>query len=181
MRVLRYQKDIKGEFLIAVSAELFIHLSFITLYNDSEMKGKTRGGERDRGVGACGLGMAGVCRALVSPEGNGASSSPPRFPVRSQIGGKAAAFCPPQLVAEVTLVPKNPATKLFKISLRAAKSCGFCLMIQDTNRIGRDVRRFLSPESPVEKRRMLGVNLLKCVLVFLSLSSLVLLLGDRGA
>lgn len=78
-KVLRYQKDIKGEFLIAVSAELFIHLSFITLYNDSEMKGKTRGGERDRGVGACGLGMAGVCRALVSPEGDAASSSPLGF------------------------------------------------------------------------------------------------------
>lgn len=43
--VLCYQKDIKGEFLNAVSAELFIYLSFITLYNDSEMKGKMRGGE----------------------------------------------------------------------------------------------------------------------------------------
>lgn len=45
LSVLCYQKDIKGEFLNAVSAELFIHLSFITLYNDSEMKGKMRGGE----------------------------------------------------------------------------------------------------------------------------------------
>ena len=102
-KVLRYQKDIKGEFLNAASAELFIHLSFITLYNDSEMKGKTRGAERDRGVGACGLTMAGVCRALVSPEGKAASSSP-WFPVRSHIGGKL------QLVAEVTLVWNPPAT-----------------------------------------------------------------------
>lgn len=47
MQSLRYQKDIKGEFLNAASAELFIHLSFITLYNDSEMKGKTRGGEAE--------------------------------------------------------------------------------------------------------------------------------------
>lgn len=30
-------------------------------------------------MGACGLGMAGVCRALVSPGGNGAPSSPPGF------------------------------------------------------------------------------------------------------
>lgn len=73
-----YQKDIKGELLNAASAELFIHLSFITLNNDSEMKGKTRGGEI-AGVGARGIGMAGVCRALVSPEGRGASSSPPGF------------------------------------------------------------------------------------------------------
>lgn len=101
-------------------------------------------------MGACGLGMAGVCRALVSPEGTGASSSPPRFPVRWQIGGKLQSFLP---VTEVTLVSKIPPSN-FSGSRDAPRNlCGFCLMIQDTNRTG----EVSSPESPLEKRRMLGV------------------------
>lgn len=86
VRALRYQKDIKGQFLNAESVELFINLSSITLYNDSEMKEKMRGGEseEERGIkekGACGLGIAGVCRALVSPEGITERSPPPPPPL----------------------------------------------------------------------------------------------------
>lgn len=79
-KICVYQIDMKGEFLNAASAELFMHLSFITLYNDSEMKGKTRGGEIEEGSEIEERGLVVLARlasaepGLVSPEGNGASS-----------------------------------------------------------------------------------------------------------
>lgn len=62
--------------------------------------------------------------------------------------------------------PKNPAVELFKISLHRDKSCGFCLMIQDTNRIGRDVRRFDRQKAWWRKEGCWEFYLLKCVLSF---------------
>lgn len=108
-----------------------------------------------------------------------------RFPVRSQ---KAAAFArhsPEQRwhwSPENWRSPNPPAMKRLQILLHTPESCGFCLMIRDRNRIGMLGGYFFPPESLVEKERILEVSLLKRVsLCFLSFSSLVLLLGDRGA
>lgn len=64
-----------------LSTELFIHLSFITLYNDSEMKGKTRlrkeGEIEERGLVVFAWLASAECRCL--PRANGPSSSPLGF------------------------------------------------------------------------------------------------------
>lgn len=110
--------------------------------------------------------MAGVCRALVSPEGNGAPSSPPGFLFTHRSEGKALQPLPVRNGGDIGLKPSEnlPPAGFQTLIAHTGRFCGFCLMIQeDTNR----------------KKDAGSVFIKMCAV--LSLSSLVLLLGDRGA
>lgn len=90
-----------------LSTELFIHLSFITLYNDSEMKGKTRlrkeGEIEERGLVVFAWLASAECRCL--PRAKGASSSPLGF--LFACGAEEGCGLSPRPIAEVTLT-SNP-------------------------------------------------------------------------
>lgn len=86
-----------------LSTELFIHLSFITLYNDSEMKGKTRlrkeGEIEERGLVVSAWLASAECWCLP-----GAPEHLPLLSVSySLVGPREAAASAPQPITEVTL------------------------------------------------------------------------------
>lgn len=113
-----------------LSIELFIHLSFITLYNDSEMKGKTRlrkeGEIEERGLVVFAWLASAECRCL--PRAKGASSSPLGF--LFACGAEEGCGLSPRPIAEVTLTSNpilNSGIKLFEIWLHTGRFCGFFL------------------------------------------------------
>lgn len=87
----------------------FFHYTLQWFRDERKDERRDWGREQDRGVGACGVGMAGVCRALVSPEGNGASSSPPGFLFTRRVEESCSLY-PPGAITEDTGL-KSPNTK----------------------------------------------------------------------
>lgn len=95
-----------------LSTELFIHLSFITLYNDSEMKGKTRlrkeGEIEERGLVVFAWLASAECRCL--PRAKGASSSPLGF--LFACGAEEGCGLSPRPITEVTLTSNHLKLRL---------------------------------------------------------------------